>query len=104
MVNIKLGLAPYGLPKYKDIILKELIDLKEDGSFKLNMKYFNYATGLTMTNDKFSKLFDGKVRNPDNLITSFHMDLAASIQSVTEEIVMRLTRSIRKELKSKTYV
>ena len=57
-----MGLAPYGLPKYKDIILNELIDLKEDGSFKLNMKYFNYATGLTMTNDKFSKLFDSKAR------------------------------------------
>ncbi len=97
-----MGLAPYGLPKYKDIILKELIDLKEDGSFKLNMKYFNYATGLTMTNDKFSKLFDSKVRNPDkDLITSFHMDLAASIQAVTEEIVTRLTRSIRKETKIK---
>ena len=66
------------------------------------MKYFNYATGLTMTNDKFSKLFDSKVRNPDkDLITSFHMDLAASIQAVTEEIVTRLTRSIRKETKIK---
>ena len=97
-----MGLAPYGSPKYKDLILKELIDLKEDGSFKLNMKYFNYATGLTMTNDKFSKLFNGKVRNPDkDLITSFHMDLAASIQSVTEEIVLRLTNSISKETKIK---
>ena len=97
-----MGLAPYGSPKYKDLILKELIDLKEDGSFKLNMKYFNYATGLTMTNEKFSKLFNGKVRNPDkDLITSFHMDLAASIQSVTEEIVLRLTNSISKETKIK---
>ena len=97
-----MGLAPYGSPKYKDLILKELIDLKEDGSFKLNMKYFNYATGLTMTNDKFSKLFNGKVRNPDkDLITSFHMDLAASIQSVTEEIVLRLTNSISKETRIK---
>jgi len=97
-----MGLAPYGLPKYRDIILKKLIDLKEDGSFKLNMKYFNYATGLTMTNDKFSELFGAKARNPDkDLITSFHMDLAASIQSVTEEIVLRLSKSIVKETKIK---
>jgi len=93
-----MGLAPYGKPKYKDIILKELIDLKEDGSFRLNMKYFNYATGLTMTNKKFSNLFGHPVRNPKNdILTEFHMDLAASIQAVTEEIVLRLTSSIAKE-------
>ena len=93
-----MGLAPYGRPKYKDIILKELIDLKEDGSFRLNMKYFNYATGLTMTNKKFSNLFGHPVRNPKNdLLTEFHMDIAASIQAVTEEIVLRLTSSIAKE-------
>jgi len=97
-----MGLAPYGKPKYKDIIIKELIDLKDDGSFKLNMKYFNYATGLTMTNDKFSKLFGQKVRNPEkDLLTQFHMDIASSIQAVIEEIVLRLTNSIYKETKIK---
>jgi len=93
-----MGLAPYGQPKYKDLIIKELIDLKDDGSFRLNMKYFNYATGLTMTNNKFSKLFGKKVRDPEKeLLTQFHMDIAASIQAVTEEIVLRLTSSISKE-------
>ncbi len=97
-----MGLAPYGHPKYKDIILKELIDLKDDGSFRLNMKYFNYATGLTMTNNKFSKLFGQKVRNPEkDLLTQFHMDIAASIQVVIEEIVLRLATSIFKETKIK---
>ena len=97
-----MGLAPYGQPKYKNIILKELIDLKDDGSFRLNMKYFNYATGLTMTNDKFSKLFGQKIRNPEkDLLTQFHMDIAASIQAVTEEIVLKLTSSIAKETKIK---
>ena len=96
-----MGLAPYGEPKYKDIILKELIDLKEDGSFRLNMKYFNYATGLTMINDNFSNLFGHKVRNPEkDLLTQFHMDIAASIQAVTEEIVIKLTTAISKEVKS----
>ena len=95
-----MGLAPYGQPKYKDLIIKKLIDLKEDGTFKMNMKYFNYATGLTMTNDKFSKLFGHKVRDPEKeLLTQFHMDIAASIQAVTEEIVLRLTSSIAKETK-----
>ena len=97
-----MGLAPYGEPKYKNLILNELIDLKEDGSFRLNMKYFNYATGLTMTNDKFSSLFGQKVRNPEkDLLTQFHMDIAASIQNVTEEIVLKLTSSISKETGSK---
>ena len=97
-----MGLAPYGKPKYKDLIIKELMDLKEDGSFKLNMKYFNYATGLTMTNDKFSDLFGHPVRNPKkDLLNDFHMDIAASIQAVTEEIVIRLTRNIAKEYKIK---
>ena len=97
-----MGLAPYGEPKYKNIILKELIDLKEDGSFRLNMKYFNYATGLTMTNEKFSSLFGQKVRNPEKeLLTQFHMDVAASIQAVIEEIIIKLTTSLSKENKSK---
>ncbi len=95
-----MGLAPYGEPKYKNLILKELIDLKDDGSFRLNMKYFNFATGLTMTNEKFANLFGQKTRDPKNdLLTQFHMDIAASIQAVTEEIVLRLVSSIYKETK-----
>ncbi len=97
-----MGLAPYGKPKYKDLIINELMDLKEDGSFKLNMKYFNYATGLTMTNNKFSNLFGQPVRDPKkDLLTNFHMDIASSIQAVTEEVVLRLTRNISKEYKIK---
>ena len=97
-----MGLAPYGEAKYKDIILKELIDLKEDGSFRLNMKYFNYATGLTMINEKFTNLFGKKVRNPKkDLLTQFHMDIASSIQAVTEEIILKLVTSISKEIKSR---
>ena len=97
-----MGLAPYGEPKYKDVILKELIDLKEDGSFRLNMKYFNYATGLTMTNNKFESLFGEKVRDPSkDLLTQFHMNIASSIQAATEEIVLKLTNSLSKEFKSK---
>ena len=97
-----MGLAPYGEPKYKKLILDKLIDLKADGTFRLNMEYFDYATGLKMTNEKFSKLFGEPVRNSEkDLITQFHMDIAASIQSVTEEIVLRLARSISKENNSK---
>ena len=92
-----MGLAPYGEPKYTKKILENLIDLKEDGTFKLNMKYFNYATGLTMTNKKFSNLFGQPVRNSEKeLLTQFHMDIAASIQKATEEIVLKLSRSISK--------
>jgi len=97
-----MGLAPYGKPKYKDLILKELVDLKDDGTFRLNMKYFNYATGLTMTNKYFSNLFGMPVRNSDkDLLTEFHMDIAASVQAVTEEIVLKLTSSIAEEYKIK---
>ena len=97
-----MGLAPYGKPRFKDIIIKELMDLKDDGSFKLNMKYFNYATGLTMTNKKFSDLFGQPVRDPKkDLLTDFHMDIASSVQAVTEEIVLRLTRNIADEYKIK---
>ena len=97
-----MGLAPYGQPKYKDIIMKELVDLKDDGSFRLNMKYFNYATGLTMINNKFEDLFGQKARNPHkDLLTQFHMDIASSIQNVTEEIVLKLTMSLSKEYKSR---
>ena len=93
-----MGLAPYGSPKFKNLILKELIDLKEDGSFRLNMKYFNFATGLTMINKKFEDLFGKKTRDPKkDLLTQFHMDIAASIQSVTEEIVFKLVSSLKKE-------
>ena len=97
-----MGLAPYGQPKYKDLIFNNLIDLKEDGSFRLNMKYFNYATGLTMTNDNFSNLFGKPVRNPEkDLLTQFHMDIASSIQEVTEEVILRITKSLSKEYKIK---
>ncbi len=97
-----MGLAPYGTPKYKDKILNELIDLKDDGSFRLNMKYFNYATGLTMTNNKFSQLFGQKVRDPEkDLLTQFHMDIAASVQTVIEEIVLKLIKSLSQETKIK---
>ena len=97
-----MGLAPYGEPKYKKLILNKLIDLKEDGTFRLNMEYFDYATGLKMTNDKFSELFGQPVRNSQkDLLTQFHMNIACSIQEVTEEIVLRLTKSIAKECNSK---
>ncbi len=93
-----MGLAPYGEPKYKDVILEKLIDLKDDGSFRLAQSYFNYATGLTMTNKKFAELFGQPVRKPEtDELTQFHMDIAASIQAVTEEVVLRLTRSLAKE-------
>ena len=93
-----MGLAPYGTPRFKNLILENLIDLKEDGSFRLDMSYFNYCTGLTMTNDKFADLFGEPVRKPDtDRLTDFHMDVAASVQSVAEEVVLRLARSIRRE-------
>ena len=97
-----MGLAPYGEPKFKNLILDKLIDLKEDGTFRLNMEYFDYATGLKMINNKFSKLFGQPARNPDkDLLTQFHMDIASSIQTVTEEVILRLTKSISKEYGSK---
>jgi len=94
-----MGLAPYGEPRFKNIILDKLIDVKEDGSFKLNMDYFNYATGLTMTNNKFAKLFNMKRREPENDLSQIHMDIAASIQAATEEIVLKITRFLFKEFK-----
>ncbi|MEG8946428.1 carbamoyltransferase family protein [Rosettibacter firmus] len=96
-----MGLAPYGEPKYVKLIFDHLIDLKEDGSFKLNMDYFDYCTGLTMTNDKFHKLFGGKPRKPESKLTQREMDLAASIQVVTEEIILRIARHIKKETSMK---
>ena len=97
-----MGLAPYGKPIYKDKILNNLIDVKKDGSFRLNMEYFNFATGLTMTNKKFSKLFGQPVRKAENeLLTQFHMDIAASVQAVIEEIVIKLTKSLSEEYRIK---
>ncbi len=89
-----MGLAPYGEPKYADLILKHIVDLKEDGSFWLDQSYFNYATGLTMTSRKFHDLFGGPPRDPETPLTQRHMDLAASVQKVTEEIILRMTRSL----------
>ena len=89
-----MGLAPYGEPKYAQTILDNLIDLKPDGSFRLDMSFFDYCTGLTMTNGRFSRLFGEPVRWPDQLLTPFHMDIAASIQAVLDEAVLRLTRSL----------
>ena len=92
-----MGLAPFGQPRYTQIILDNLIDLKSDGTFRLDQTYFNYATGLTMTNSKFDSLFGGPPRKSESKITQREMDLAASIQAVTEDIVLRLARSIRIE-------
>ncbi len=97
-----MGLAPYGEPKYTKIIKENLIDIKKDGSFKLNQKYFNYATGLKMVNFKFEELFKQKSRDSKKEeITQFHMDVAASIQEVTEEIMLTLARSLREDYKIK---
>jgi carbamoyltransferase len=93
-----MGLAPYGEPRFKDLILDKLVDLKEDGSFRLDQSYFNYTSGLTMTNKKFADLFGHPVRNPEkDDLTQFHMDIAATIQAVTEEVVLRMTRALAKE-------
>jgi carbamoyltransferase len=92
-----MGLAPYGQPKYAQTILDKLIDVKPDGSFRLNMDYFNYCSGLTMTNGRFAELFGGPPRKPEQKLTQHHMDLAASVQAVLEEIVVRLTCSLSKQ-------
>src|SRR5690606_12329911 len=92
-----MGLAPYGEPRYVDLIREHIIDIKEDGSFRLNMSYFNYCTGLTMTNDRFHDLFGGPPRKPETPLTQRDMDIAASIQKVTEDIVLRLARTLRKQ-------
>jgi carbamoyltransferase len=91
-----MGLAPYGSPKYAKLIKENLIDIKDDGSFRLDMSYFNYCTGLTMTNTKFDQLFGGPPRNPETMITQREMDLAASIQAITEEVVIKLANGISK--------
>lgn len=96
-----MGLAPYGEPKYTNLILENLIDIKEDGTFRLNMDYFNYATGLTMTNNKFAQLFGQPPRKPESEITQREMNIAASIQEVTEEIVLKLANTAGDEGKRK---
>jgi carbamoyltransferase len=92
-----MGLAPYGEPRYARLILDKLVDLKPDGSFRLDLDYFNYCVGLTMTNGKFDALFGQAARTPEQPLTPFHMDVAASIQKVTEEIMLRMTRSVARE-------
>jgi carbamoyltransferase len=92
-----MGLAPYGEPRFKDLIFDRIVDLKEDGTFRLDQSYFDYCTGLRMTNDKFADVFGIKTRKPEEELTQVHMDLAASVQAVTEEIVLRLGRSVKKE-------
>ena len=92
-----MGLAPYGEAKYKDLIYEHLIDVKEDGSFKMNMDYFNYCAGLTMTSAKFHQLFGGPPRKPESELTQKEMDLARSVQEVTEEIVLKMAKHVRKE-------
>ena len=94
-----MGLAPYGEPKYKDLIYEHLVDVKEDGSFKMNMDYFNYNVGLTMTNKKFNILFGGPARKPESELTQKEMDLARSVQEVTEEIVLKMAKHVKKLLK-----
>ncbi len=92
-----MGLAPYGVPKFKEKILKNLVEVREDGSFFLNMKYFNYQTGFTMISENFSKLFEKPVRKRDQMLTQFHMDLAASIQVVLEEIILKICENVKME-------
>ena len=96
-----MGLAPYGTPKYKDLILKELVDLKEDGSIRLDLSYFDFLGGLKMTNQRFAQLFDGPPRQPETEITQREMDIAASIQVVTEEAVLRMVNQVYRETKQK---
>ena len=92
-----MGLAPYGEPKYADLIRKHLVDIKEDGSFKLNMKYFNYCAGLRMTNHRFHRLFGGPPRVPESDITQKDMDMARSIQVVTEEIMLKMAEYVHRQ-------
>jgi len=96
-----MGLAPYGEPKYKDLILENLIDLREDGSFKMDMSFFDYCAGLKMTNKKFDKLFDGPPRKPESKITQRDMDIARSAQEVTEEVMLKMANHVKKETGAK---
>ena len=100
-----MGLAPYGNPIYANLIKEKIIDIKKDGSFRLDQKYFNYLSGLTMTSTNFENLFKRKARDPKkNKIEQFHMDIASSIQLVTEEIILKMTKSLLKNIKLTTYV
>jgi len=99
-----MGLAPYGEPVYSDLILDKIIDLKDDGSFRLDLSYFNYCTGLTMTSRRFHNQFGGPPRKPESKITKRHMDLARSIQAVTEEVILRMTRHVFHETGMKNLV
>jgi len=99
-----MGLAPYGEPKYVDIIKDKLIDIKGDGSFHLNMDYFNYTTGLTMVNRRFHKLFNSPPRERESEIEQFHMDIASSLQVVTEEVIVKLAKHARRVTNSKNLV
>ena len=92
-----MGLAPYGEPRYAQRFSIILIDFKPDGSFRLNLDYFDYCTGLTMTNGRFDALFGGQARKPEELLTQRHMDLAASMQAVLEEVVLGMTRSLARK-------
>ena len=92
-----VGLAPYGKPIYSDLIEEKLIDIKEDGSFRLDQSYFDYSTGFRMTNNKFNKLFKKEARKPETKILKFHMNVAASIQKVTEKIILKTLNSLKKE-------
>ena len=96
-----MGLAPYGIPKYKNLIYNNLIDVKDDGSFKMNMKYFDYSVGLKMTSSKFHNLFGGPPRKPESELTQKDMDLARSVQEVAEEIVLKIAKNVSKETKKK---
>src|SRR6266850_3821040 len=99
-----MGLAPYGRPIYQDLILKHLIDLKPDGSFWMNMEYFNYCQGLKMTGARFHDLFGAPPRDPESMLEQRHMDLAASIQKVTEEVIMQMAREVHRQTKMKNLV
>ena len=96
-----MGLAPYGEPRFVDQIYQHLIDVKPDGTFRLNLEYFDYCTGLKMTNGRFSELFEGPARKPEELLTQKHMDLAASVQAVTEDIMIKHRASIAAETGAK---
>src|SRR5205085_11526255 len=99
-----MGLAPYGKPIYKDLILKHLIDLKEDGSYRMDMSYFNYCQGLTMTSEKFHQLFSAPPRAPETKLTQREMDLTASLQAVTEEVMLRTARHVQRQTGMKNLV
>ena len=99
-----MGLAPYGRPVYQDLILKHLVHLQPDGSFWMDMEYFNYCQGLTMTNERFHQLFGGPPRRPESMLEQRHMDLAASIQKVTEEVMMRMAREVQRQTEMKNLV